>query len=122
MPVTITRPRAARIVSTAATNGAPNPSDIAPANAATPSASVSRVRSAEAICELAAGSGVFASDELIFARVLTLHSLPRNVAATVHRDANRTEVYFAQAANASAKARSPGGPFSMARMARPPLL
>ena len=37
MPVTITRPRAARIASTAATKCCPSPSDIAAASAATPS-------------------------------------------------------------------------------------
>src|SRR5271156_1635328 len=74
MPVTITRPRAARMVSTAATKGAPSPSDIAAASAATPSASVSSVRSAEAMWGFAAGFGLFAPDALIFERVLTRNS------------------------------------------------
>src|ERR1700689_547821 len=69
MPVTITRPRALRIVSTAATKGAPSPSHMAAASAATPSRSVSSVRSAEAMCGLAAGCETPESGALVFARV-----------------------------------------------------
>src|SRR5580700_5465853 len=69
MPVTMTRPRALRIVSTAATKGAPRPSHMAAASAATPSRSVSSVRSAEAMCGLAAGCIAPASGALVFARV-----------------------------------------------------
>src|ERR1700730_7419419 len=117
MPVTITRPRAPRIVSTAATKGAPKPSDIAATSAATPSDSVSSVRSADAMWECVSGFGAVASDELILARVLT-HKL-HLILPDVGRDGS---AYLPQAANASAKARSPGGPFSKARIARPPLL
>ena len=49
MPVTITRPRAWRISSTAAMKACPSPSPIAAASALMPPASVSSVRSAEAI-------------------------------------------------------------------------
>src|SRR5580693_6881711 len=69
MPVTMTRPRALRIVSTAATKGAPSPSHMATASAATPSRSVSSVRSAEAMCGLAAGCIAPASAVLVVARV-----------------------------------------------------
>src|ERR1700744_3686889 len=83
MPVTMTRPRAARIVSTAATKGAPSPSDMAALSAPMPSASVSSVRSAEAIVGLAAVFGFLASGALIFARVPTHNStdldLTRNI-------------------------------------------
>ena len=53
-PVTITRPFAARISSTAATNAGPNSPCSAVVSALTPFASVSSVRSAEAIAGLAA--------------------------------------------------------------------
>jgi hypothetical protein len=49
MPVTITRPRAARMSSTAAMKVAPSPSWIAAASAVMPEASASSVRNAEAI-------------------------------------------------------------------------
>src|SRR5271168_4993710 len=73
MPVTMTRPRAARMASTAATKGAPSPSDIAAANAAMPSDSVASVRSAEAMWGPAAEFGLF-----IFARALTRNSDPNS--------------------------------------------
>ena len=49
MPVTITRPRASRIRSTAATKERPSPSWIAAESAVMPSASASSVRTADAI-------------------------------------------------------------------------
>src|SRR5271167_3764946 len=76
MPVTITLPRALRIVSTAAMNGAPKPLAMAAASAVMPSDSVSSVRSAQAMAEFAAGFGFLASDALIFARVLMRNSNP----------------------------------------------
>src|SRR5690242_7658552 len=64
-PVTITRPRAARMVSTAAANGAARLSAIAAVRAASPSDSVSRVRNAETRYGFEAGFGFLASDALI---------------------------------------------------------
>ena len=49
MPVTISRPRAPRISSTAATKARPSPSRIAADSAAMPPASASSVRSADSI-------------------------------------------------------------------------
>ena len=49
MPVTISRPRAPRISSTAATKACPSPSWIAADSALTPPASASSVRTADAI-------------------------------------------------------------------------
>ena len=49
MPVTITRPRAWRIRSTAAMKASPSPSPIAAAKALIPAASVSSVRKADVI-------------------------------------------------------------------------
>ncbi len=68
MPVTMTRPRAARMVATVAAKGSPRPSVIASASAARPSRSVSSVRSADAM--QARGSvcfGTLAPAELMFA-------------------------------------------------------
>src|SRR5690242_1884453 len=69
MPVTITRARASRIVSTAATKCVPRLSDIAAANAQTPSRSVSSVRSAEAMKACGLGFRAGPSAELMFACV-----------------------------------------------------
>ena len=106
------------MASTAATKAAPSPSPMAAASAAKPSRSVSSVRSAEAM------NGVrnrvartFAPAELFFA--LIVHLSPTTLPNTPHAD-GRSAYFFSQAAKASAKARSPGGPFSIARMARPP--
>src|SRR3984885_5411488 len=74
MPVTMTRPRAWRMVSTAAAKRAPRPSDMAAASAVSPPDSVANVRSAEATWGLSTGVGFLASDALIFARVLTRNS------------------------------------------------
>src|SRR5579863_9100056 len=71
MPVTMTRPCALRIASTAAANGSPSPSHIAAASAATPSPSVPSVRSAEAICGLASILSALAAMGLTFARLFT---------------------------------------------------
>src|ERR1700686_5332988 len=83
MPVTITRPRASRIVSTAATKGAPSPSDMAAASAARPSDSVSSEGSAEAMEALIAGFGF--PDALILARVPTRNSTGRNITEPLQR-------------------------------------
>jgi hypothetical protein len=57
--------------------------------------------------------------ELFFA--LMFASVPDN--ATEDATPNGSGAYFfSHAAKASAKARSPGGPFSNAKMARPPLV
>jgi hypothetical protein len=57
MPVTITRPRAWRIRSTAAMNACPSPLLIAAASALMPPASASSVRNAEAISASACSAG-----------------------------------------------------------------
>ena len=65
----------------------------------------------------ALGFGTFASAELIFACVPEKSRQRGKRAGTAD-----AAYFFSQAAKASAKARSPGGPFSIARMARPPLV
>src|SRR5580698_6093725 len=126
MPVTMTRPRAVRIVSTAAANGAPSPLHIAAASAATPSPSVPSVRTAEAICGLVSALSALAA--LTFARLFTqllLSPQQQHAKRRLYPGLNRaayTAAHLDHAAKASAKARSPGGPFSTARMARPPLV
>src|SRR5262245_55100742 len=69
MPVTIRRPCACRMVSTAATNESPSPSAMAAFKAAKPSRPVSSVRSAEATKGCAEASFWFTPAELFFALI-----------------------------------------------------
>src|SRR5262245_29899825 len=74
MPVTINRPCACRMVSTAATKDAPSPSAMAAFSAARPSRPVSSVRSAEATKGCAEASCWLTPAELFFA--LMFASMP----------------------------------------------
>src|SRR5262249_53332029 len=108
-----------RMVSTAATKEAPRPSAIAALSAARPSRPVSSVRRAEATYGCADDSRALTPAEPFF---VLIFAFMLNHADEVRRCPRRNDHFFSQAANASAKARSPGVPFSSARIARPPLV